>query len=90
MMLARQARRYWRYYSPIYQQVKKDKYCLECERKVKFVEVDHIDPIGARPHTTEEFGVWLEKLLHSSQAGLCKKHHLEKTRRERSKKNAKS
>lgn len=86
MMLCRQARRYWRYYSTIYKGVKESSYCIVCCKKVKAVEVDHDPRLGSRPRTIDEFPDWYKRLMGGPQFGLCKEHHLAKTKKERRKK----
>lgn len=85
MMLIRQARKYWRFYSPIRLEVRKERYCVECKKKVVFVEVDHNPPLGKRPRTIEEFPNWWNRLMSGPQEGLCTLHHKKKTNKERKK-----
>lgn len=87
MFLCAAARKYWRFYSPAYKQVKLDSHCCECGHKVDYVEVDHVKPLGSRPREFVQFSDWLERLFMGAVHGLCKKHHLMKTKQER-KKNA--
>ena len=82
MLLCRQARKFWRYYSPVYQEVKNKSYCESC-KKTTSIEVDHNPRLGSRPRTIEELPNWWNRLMFGPQEGLCKKHHLEKTRSER-------
>lgn len=83
MMLCRVARKYWRFYSPVRDQIAKASFCVECNRKVKYVEVDHNPRIGSRPRTIEEFPAWWNKMMFGPQQGLCKPHHSAKTKKER-------
>lgn len=83
MMLCRRARQYWRYYSPLYKQVKDESYCTECDKKVKKVDVDHSIPLGKEPRYVSQFGDWLNRLFFGYQIGLCKRHHKKKTKKER-------
>ena len=84
MLLCRVARKYWRFYSPTYAKVKELSVCADCggDKKTK-VEVDHFPALGKRPRTIEEFPSWWGRLMNGPQQGLCKNHHLEKTKRER-------
>lgn len=86
MLLCRQARKYWRFYSPVYKQVKEISRCSICNdgKKIK-VEVDHFPALGARPRTIEELPEWWNRLMFGPQQGLCKSHHREKTKKERKK-----
>lgn len=86
MFLCKQARKYWRYYSPVYKEVRASLFCIECRKKVKYIEVDHNPALGARPRVIEDFPDWWNRLMLGPQFGLCKVHHTEKTKRERKKK----
>lgn len=83
MMLARDARRRWMQYSEAYKQTKLDSHCNKCGHKVDEVEVDHTEPLGSRPRDFKDFGIYLERMFWLPHQGLCKKHHLEKTKAER-------
>lgn len=85
MMLCKQARRYWEYYSPAYKQTKEDSHCNVCGYKVDWVEVDHNPPLGKRPYTFNELADYLNRMFFGPVQGLCKKHHKEKTTIERKK-----
>ncbi len=85
MMLCKQARKYWRFYSPIYKAVKALSTCSVCAngKKLSYVEVDHEPPLGSRPQAIEELPDWWNRMMYGPQTGLCKKHHTEKTKHER-------
>lgn len=84
MMLCRQARRYWKYYSTVYKTVKEISKCNICnDGKVQKIEVDHFPALGPRPRTIGEFPDWWTRLMTGPQFGLCIPHHREKTKQER-------
>lgn len=84
MLLCIQARKYWRFYSSIYKQVKGIAKCEICaDGKKKEVEVDHFPALGPRPRTIKEFADWWERLMFGPQRGLCHKHHKEVTTQQR-------
>jgi len=84
MFLCLQARKYWRFYSPTYKQVKALGTCSVCaDGKKVSVEVDHEPPLGSRPRTINEFPDWWNRLMSGPQTPLCKKHHEAKTKNER-------
>lgn len=85
MFLCAAARKYWRFYSPAHKETKQQSICDVCKKKVEFVEVDHIEPVGSRPREFKDMGAWLERLFFLPVHGLCKQHHLEKTKAERKK-----
>lgn len=89
MFLCKAARKYWAYYNPAYKDIKKAGICNGCGKYVGWVEVDHNPPLGSRPRTIEEFADWWNRLHYGPVVGLCKKHHLEKTRIERAKRKKK-
>lgn len=84
MLLCRQARKYWRYYSPVYKKVKEISECSDCNNgKKKIIQVDHFPALGPRPRTIEDFPDWWNRLMTGPQHGLCKIHHSQKTKKER-------
>jgi hypothetical protein len=83
MFLCAAGRKYWRFYSPAHKEVKQKSFCDVCKKKVDYVEVDHTEPVGSRPREFKDMGAWLERLFYLPLQGLCKKHHQEKTARER-------
>lgn len=85
MFLCAAARKYWRYYSISYKAVKQEQFCVRCNKHVDYVEVDHVEPVGSRPRVFNQVSPWLERLFYLPLQGLCKQHHLEKTRAERKK-----
>lgn len=80
-MLARDVRRRWLQYG-IERKIPPG-YCKVCGKE-PWTEVDHIEPVGARPRTPLEFGPYIDKMFNRKCQGLCKKDHLEKTNGERS------
>lgn len=85
MMLCKQARRYWEYYSPAYKQTKLESHCNQCGFKVPYVDVDHFPPLGPRPRTFDDLGDYLNRMFFGPVQGMCKQHHDAKTKDERSK-----
>lgn len=52
--------------------------CNSCGIDFSSIEIDHIKPLGSRPRTSNQFGIWLQKLLYGKCQALCKECHLKK------------
>lgn len=59
------------------------KHCDEVFRDKKYLQVDHIEPVGTRAYTWEDIGPYAEKMFKSKCQGLCGKCHKIKTDKER-------
>lgn len=46
-------------------------------------DIDHIEPLGARPRRWEDLGDYTQKMFERKCQALCKPCHKEKTDRER-------
>lgn len=81
MMLCRDARRRWFQYG-INRSTVKGQLCVQCKKK-EGTEIDHIDPLGARPRLLCDLPLWLFRMINGPCQNLCKKCHLIKTAEER-------
>ena len=86
MMLAKDVRRRWLQYG----QNRKlpEGVCNICT-KSPGTEIDHVEPVGARPRIPQEFGDYIERMINVKCQRLCKECHYQKTTNEREKRNAK-
>ena len=62
--------------------------CAKCNAILikQVIEVDHIEAIGARPRTPEEFGKYIHRMMTLECQVLCSKCHKQKTAASRKKK----
>jgi 5-methylcytosine-specific restriction endonuclease McrA len=82
MMLARDVRRRWLQYGLNRKLAKR--LCNVCN-KIDGTEIDHIEPVGSRPHIPQGFGDYIERMIYIPCQRLCKQCHLKKTNEERAK-----
>ena len=81
MMLWKDARRRWLQYGENRKEAVVG-LCVHCGAR-EAVEGDHIERVGARPRTPEEFGPALRRMLYGKCQGLCEQCHGIKTKAER-------
>lgn len=82
MMLARDVRRRWLQYG----QNRKlpEGLCVICNKE-DGTEIDHIQAVGSRPRTPDEFGPYITKMFTTPCQRLGRKCHAEKTKQDRAK-----
>lgn len=59
--------------------------CAKCNEILKKdqVEIDHINAVGSRPRTPEEFGAYISRMFTTECQVLCKGCHARKTKESR-------
>lgn len=77
-MLSRDVRRRWMQYGQNRVEVK-GKVCEFCGKPAE--EVDHIEPVGARPRQPSDFGPYIEKMFLNKCRPLCSKCNKERRKK---------
>jgi hypothetical protein len=83
MFLCKDLRRRCFQYRPEVATIRKAGICSICGPGHKYIEADHIEAVGSRPHFIEDFPEYYKRMMFLPMQGLCKKHHEEKTAKAR-------
>jgi len=82
MMICKDIRRRWCQYGEN-RKVQDNLHCAVCKESATKLDIDHIVPMGPRPRTWEDLGIYARRMFTIDCQALCKVCHKHKTDLER-------